>query len=54
MINEFVHSCHRKSLLPAAEIRPVVEDFLLFFELVVIEESTILSAFDLKAHYHFS
>ena len=54
VINEFVHTCYRKLLLPATDIRAVVEDFLLFFDLKTIEESTILIAFDLKAKYPFS
>jgi len=54
VINEFVHTCYRKNLLPAAEIRQVVEDFLLFFELLTLDEPTILSAFDLKVRYGFS
>ncbi len=54
VINEFVHTCYRKNLLPAAEIRHAVEDFLLFFELLTLDEQTILSAFDLKVKYGFS
>lgn len=54
VINEFVHTCHRKHLLPADDIRRIVEDFLLFFELMTIEETTILMAFDLKARHGFS
>lgn len=54
VINEFVHTCHRKHLLPAEDIRRVVEDFLLFFDLVTIEETTIMTAFDLKARHGFS
>lgn len=54
VINEFVHTCHRKKLLPPNSIRQIVEDFLLFFELVIISENTILSAFDQKTKYGFS
>jgi len=54
VINEFVHTCHRKQLLPADDIRRLVEDFLLFFDLVTIEETTILTAFDLKARHGFA
>ncbi len=54
VINEFVHTCHRKNLLPIAEIRRAVEDFLLFFDLATIEESSILAAFDLKVQHGFS
>ncbi|MCU0345477.1 MAG: PIN domain-containing protein [Saprospiraceae bacterium] len=54
VINEFVHTCHRKNLLPASEIRQAVEDFLLFFDLSIIEDTTIMTAFDLKARYGFS
>jgi predicted nucleic acid-binding protein len=54
VINEFVNTCHRKNLLPATEIRQAVEDFLLFFDLSIIDKSTILTAFDLKARYGFS
>lgn len=54
VINEFVHTCYRKNLLPAAEIRQAVEDFLLFFELLTLDEQTILNAFDLKVRYGFS
>jgi predicted nucleic acid-binding protein len=45
VINEFVHSCNRKKLLPSNDIRRVIEDFLLFFELTTLEETTIFSCF---------
>jgi predicted nucleic acid-binding protein len=54
VINEFVHTCYRKNLLPAAEIRSAVEDFLSFFDLVIIQESTIITALDLKERHSFS
>lgn len=54
VINEFIHTCFRKNLLPAVEIRNAVEDFLLFFELVTIQEDTILLALDLKERHRFS
>ena len=54
VINEFVHTCYRKNLLSANEIRSVVEDFLSFFNLIVIQESTILLALGLKDQYNFS
>ncbi len=54
VINEFVHTCYRKNLLPAQDIQRVVEDFLLFFELSTLDESTIFSAFDLKARLGYS
>ncbi len=54
VISEFAHTCYRKSLLPAADIRSAVEDFLLFFDLKNIEETTIMIAFDLKARHSFS
>lgn len=54
VVNEFVHTCFRKNLLPADDIRRAVGDFLLFFELATLDESSILTAFDLKARYGFS
>lgn len=54
VINEFVHTCNRKNLLSSADIRQVVESFLLFFNLATIQESTILAAFDLRSRYNFS
>lgn len=54
VINEFVHTCYRKNLLPGQDIQRVVEDFLLFFELSTLDESTIFSAFDLKARLGYS
>jgi|APTNR8051073442_1049403.scaffolds.fasta_scaffold01126_11 predicted nucleic acid-binding protein len=54
IINEFVHTCYRKNLLSASDVKRVVEEFLLFFELVVIEENTIRSALDLKLRYGYS
>lgn len=54
VINEFVHTCLRKNLLPLSDIRHIVEDLLLFFELVTIEEATIAIAFELKENHHFS
>jgi len=54
IINEFVHTCYRKNLLSAADVKRVVEEFLLFFELVVIEENTIRSALELKQRYGYS
>ena len=54
VINEFVQTCYRKNLLPPAEIRRSVDDFLLFFELATIEKSTILTGLDLKERYRFS
>lgn len=54
VVNEFVHTCHRKELLPVADIRRAVEDFLLFFDLAIIGESTILLALDIKERHSFS
>jgi predicted nucleic acid-binding protein len=54
VINEFVHTCYRKNLLPAAEIRSAVEDFLSFFDLITIQETTIVTALDLKEQHSFS
>jgi predicted nucleic acid-binding protein len=54
VINEFVHTCYRKNLLPALDIRNAVEDFLSFFELTIIQDSTILTALDIKERYSFS
>jgi len=54
VVSEFVHTCHRKKLLPAPDIQSVVEDFLLFFELHTVGESTIFSAFDVKTKLGYS
>lgn len=54
VISEFTHTCYRKALLSPADIRFVVEDFLLFFDLATIGETTIKTAFDLKDRHHFS
>ncbi len=54
VISEFINTCHRKNLLAVPDIRRAVEDFLLFFDLVLIEESTISAAFDLKEQHSFS
>ncbi|MCA0237580.1 MAG: PIN domain-containing protein [Bacteroidetes bacterium] len=54
VVNEFINTCHRKNLLPVNDIRSVVEDFLSFFELAIIQESTILLALNLKEQYNFS
>jgi predicted nucleic acid-binding protein len=54
VVSEFIHTCHRKKLLPADDIRKVVEEFLRFVELSQISESTIFTAFDLKERYGFS
>lgn len=54
VINEFAHTCYRKALLPPADIRSVVENFLLFFDLTTIEETTIMMAFDLKSRHSLS
>lgn len=54
IINEFANTCFRKNLLPATEIKQVIEGFLLFFELVTPGEITIRSALDLKQRYGYS
>ncbi len=36
VINEFTHTCLRKKLLPLTEIRRIVSDFFLFFEVVLL------------------
>jgi len=43
-----------KNWLPFIEVRRLVEDFLLFFEVVLLDETTITTAFDLKERYSFS
>lgn len=54
VISEFIHTCYRKTLLSPTDIRLAVEDFLLFFDLATIGETTIKTAFDLKDRYRFS
>jgi predicted nucleic acid-binding protein len=54
VISEFAHTCYRKNLLSQTDIRSAVEDFLLFFDLATIGETTIKTAFDLKARHSFS
>lgn len=54
VINEFAHTCLRKNLLPLAEVRQLVEDFFLFFEVVLMDEPIISTAFDLKERYAYS
>lgn len=54
VINEFIHTCYRKNLLTAGEIRSAIEDFLSFFDLAIIQESTIFLALKLKDQHNFS
>jgi len=54
VINEFVQVCFKKSLIPSEDIRQVVRDFLQFFEVVVIEDITILSALNIKDKYRYA
>jgi predicted nucleic acid-binding protein len=54
VINEFVQVCFKKSLIPSEDIRQVVGDFLQFFEVVVIEDITILSALNIKDKYRYA
>ncbi len=54
VINEFVQVCFKKSLIPSEDIRQVVGDFLQFFEVVIIEDITILSALNIKDKYRYA
>jgi len=43
-----------KKLLPLTEIRRIVSDFFLFFEVVLLTQNIIGTAFDIKERYSFS
>lgn len=54
VINEFVHTCLRKELFSINEVKTLVDDYLLFFQLITIDQNIISTAFEVKRTYQFS